>query len=342
MNEATLLLAVLWAGLTLYALFGGADFGAGIWHLAASGRAQADQRELIEHTIGPVWEANHVWLIFVITLFWTAFPPAFAAFAANLYVPLTIVALGVIGRGAAFAFSKATARPVYALAFGVSSVVTPLVLGMIAGALASGRVPPQVGAADAWRSWLNPTSFYCGLLAVGSCAYLAAVYLTADARRAGRAELAEVFRRRALACGAGAGMVALAGLALLRTDAPELVSGLTRRGAPVVAVSLAAGLASIGLLLARWYVPARLTAAVTVAALLWGWGAAQYPVLLHPDLTVARASADPHVLDAVLAALAVSAVLLVPALGWLLAIFQRGGGRSPHPTASRADADGLR
>jgi cytochrome bd ubiquinol oxidase subunit II len=326
MSGATILLAVLWVGLTFYALFGGADFGGGIWHLVAAGPTRQGQRELVEHTIGPVWEANHVWLIFAITLFWTAFPPAFAGFAANLYVPLTIVALGVIGRGAAFAFSKVAGGRAYALAFGVSSTLTPLVLGMIAGALASGRVPPQVGAASPWTSWLSPTSVYCGLLAVGSCVYLAAVFLTADARREGRAELAEVFRRRALACGAGVGMVALAGLAVLRTDAPKLVSGLTHRAAPAVAVSVVAGLASIALLLARRYAAARVTGAVTVAALLWGWGVAQYPVLLYPDLTVDRAAADPRVVTAVLGALAVSAVLLFPALAWLLMLFQRRTG----------------
>jgi cytochrome d ubiquinol oxidase subunit II len=326
-NRALLVLAVLWTGLTLYALFGGADFGGGIWHLVAAGPTGAAQRELIEDTIGPVWEANHVWLIFVLTLFWTAFPPAFAGFAATLYVPLTLAALGVIGRGAAFAFRKATDVPwqrrAYGLTFGVSSVLTPLVLGMVTGGLASGRVPPQVGAGDIRASWLNPTSVYCGLLAVGACAYLAAVYLTGDAVRHDDAELAEVFRRRALACGAVVGVIALGGLAVLRTDAPRLVSGLTHRAAPAVAISLAAGIASIVLLLARRYVPARITGGATVAALLWGWGAAQYPVLLYPDLTVSRASATTAVLDAILAAVAVSAVLLVPALGWLLILFQR-------------------
>src|SRR5262249_21713746 len=155
----------------LYALLGGADFGAGIWHLIAAGPTRQAQRSLVEDIIGPVWEANHVWLIFVITLFWTDFPPAFAAFAATLYIPLTLVALGVIGRGAAFAFHKATdvgwQRRAYRLVFGASSVLTTFVLGMVAGALAAGRVPPVVGAGRIWASWLHPTSVYCGLLAVG-------------------------------------------------------------------------------------------------------------------------------------------------------------------------------
>jgi cytochrome d ubiquinol oxidase subunit II len=331
MSRADVLVGVLWLGLTLYTLFGGADYGGGIWHLVAGRtRSGAAQRDLVEHAIGPVWEANHVWLIFVITLFWTVFPPAFAAFAATLYIPLTLVALGVIGRGAAFAFRKATDSPrqqrAYGLAFGISSVLTPFVLGTIAGALASGRVPPRIGAGDIVHSWLNPTSVYCGLLAVGSCAYLAGVYLTGDAARERAPDLAEAFRRRSLVTAVAVGVVALAGLAVLRGDAPRLVHGLTHRGLPAVLVSLAAGLASMALLVRRRYWPARVTAAITVAALLWGWGASQYPVLLYPDLTVARASAAPSVLSVVLVWLAVSAVLLVPALGWLLVLFQRDPG----------------
>ena len=330
MTRADLLLGVLWVGLTLYTLFGGADYGAGVWHLFAGRRASGRAgrlRDLVEHTIGPVWEANHVWLIFAIVLFWTAFPPAFAAFSSTLYIPLTLVALGVIGRGAAFAFRKATdvnwQQRAYGLVFGISSVLTPFVLGTIAGALASGRVPPGIGAGDTLTSWLNPTSVYCGLLAVGSCAYLAGVYLTGDAARDGAADLADALRRRSIGTGLVVGVVALAGLAVLRGDAPDLVHGLTHRGLPAVVVSLLAGLASIALLLRRRYWPARITAAITVAALLWGWGAAQYPVLLHPDLTVAAASALPAVLDAVLGVLAVSVVLLFPALGWLFVLFQR-------------------
>jgi cytochrome d ubiquinol oxidase subunit II len=324
-TKADALLGVLWVGLTLYTLFGGADFGGGIWHLFA-GRSAA-QRDLVEHTIGPVWEANHVWLIFVITLFWTGFPPAFGAFAATLYVPLTLVALGVIGRGAAFAFRKATDVPwqrrAYGLVFGVSSLLTPFVLGTIAGALASGRVPPTIGAGDTLRSWLNPTSVYCGLLAVGCCTYLAGVFLTGDASRHGGVDLVSSLRRWSLVVAVATGVLALAGLVVLRTDAPSLVDGLTSQALPAVAVSVLGGIASIGLLVARRYLPARGAAAVAVSALLWGWGASQYPVLLYPDLTVAKAAAVDSVLSAVLGTLAVSAVLLAPSLVWLFALFQR-------------------
>jgi cytochrome d ubiquinol oxidase subunit II len=327
-NRADLVLTALWCGLTFYTLLGGADFGAGIWYvLPGGGSSRPARRDLLTHTIGPVWEANHVWLILVITLFWTAFPPAFAAFAATLYVPLTLAAVGVIGRGAAFAFRNAIEtgwqHRAYGAVFGISSVLTPYFLGTIAGAVASGRVPPEVGAGDPIASWANPTSVYCGLLAVVSCAYLAAAYLTADAVRAGVPDLAELFRRRALASGVGGGLLALAGLAALCADAPTLVHRLTHHTPVMVGLSVVAGLASIVLLTARWYVAARITAGLTVAALLWGWGLSQYPVLLYPDLTVDRASAVPAVLDAILVILAVSAVLLFPALGWLLLLFQR-------------------
>jgi cytochrome d ubiquinol oxidase subunit II len=330
MTRADILLGVLWIGLTLYAVLAGADFGAGIWHLVARVRWSADprkQRELLEHTIGPVWEANHVWLIFVITLFWTAFPAAFGPFAATLYIPLTIVALGVIARGAAFAFRKASAPGwqyrVYGLVFGVSSLITPFVLGMIAGALAAGRVPPVIGSGAIISSWVNPVSAFCGVLAVGSCAYLAAVYLTGDAAREGDQQLAGAFRRRALITGVAVGLVALAGLAVLRSEVPALIRGLTGRGLPIVILSLLTGAASLVLVARRRYLPARVTAAATVATLLWGWGAAQYPVLLAPDLTVDKAAATPQVLSTVLVVVIISGLLLFPAMAWLFLIFQR-------------------
>jgi cytochrome d ubiquinol oxidase subunit II len=332
-------LVVLWLGLTLYAVLAGGDFGVGIWHLLATGRDRGRQRALIERSIGPVWEANHVWLIFSITLFWIAFPAAFGAFAATLYLPLALVALGVTGRGAAFAFRKPDPRfPLYRLVYGVSSVLTPFVLGMVAGALAAGRVPPVVGAGDAIGSWINPTSVYCGVLAVGSCAYLAAAYLTADAVRGGDRVLAEAFRRRALGAAVAIGLAALVGLPALRADAPGLVQGMAGRGMPITTASILGGLASLVLVAARRYRYARVAAAGTVATLLWGWGAAQYPVLLHPGLTVARPSNTPTVLSAVLAALAVSALVLAPAVGWLFVIFQRDPRPRPEATRTRGSA----
>jgi cytochrome d ubiquinol oxidase subunit II len=337
MTLAEVLLTVTWIGVTLYALLAGADFGGGFWDLLA-GRAQdgAPQRALIEHSIGPVWEANHVWLIFVLVILWTAFPPVFAAVASTLYIPLTLVAVGVIARGAAFAFRKSvTELPLKRLfggAFALSSVLTPFFLGTVAGAVASGRVPPGNAQGHPMTSWWNPTSMLGGTLAVGVCAYLAAVYLTADASRQSQAALAEQFRRRALVTGVAVGAVALAGIVVLRADAPRLFDGLTGRALPLIATSAAFGLASLVLLWSRHFTAVRVTAALAVTAVIWGWGVGQYPDMLQGQLTIDQAAASRAVLQAVLASLAVGAVLLTPSLVWLFVLFQQPP--RPSPPAS--------
>jgi cytochrome d ubiquinol oxidase subunit II len=328
MTAAEALLALMWVGVTAYALFGGADFGAGFWDLLAGGPQRGSaQRRLIEHAIGPVWEANHVWLIFVLVMLWTGFPEAFAAIASSLYVPLTLVAVGVILRGAGFAFRKAVTgvalERLFGAIFAASSVITPFFLGTVAGAVASGRVPPGIAEAHPVRSFVNPTSMLGGVLAVVACAYLAAVYLTADARRANDTALVEVFRRRALVSGAVAGMVVLGGIAVLHADAPELFAGLTDRGLPLVALSAVAGMVSLGCMWQRRFVAARVAAGAAVTAVLWGWAAGQYPDLLTGELTIRQAAADPVALRAVLLSLALGAVLVVPALVALYTVAQR-------------------
>ena len=325
---ATTLAAVLWAGVTAYALFGGADFGAGFWDLVAGGARRGErQRALIEHSIGPVWEANHVWLIFVLVVMWTGFPGLFGAVSSTLWIPLTAAALGVIARGSAFAFRKnVTAlwqRRLFGAAFAASSVITPFFLGAAAGGVAAGRVPPGVGHGNAVTSWWNPVSVLTGLLAVVACAYLAAVYLTADARRTGDDALAGQFRRRALGAGLAAGVIAAAGLGTLHGDAPALAHGLLHRGLPLVIVSAVAGVAALALLYQRHFVLARVAGGLAVTAVIWGWAAAQYPYLLQGRLTIAGAAAAHSVLLATLISLLVGAVLLIPSLTWLYVIFQR-------------------
>ncbi len=333
MNLAQWSITVLWIGLTLYVLLAGADFGAGFWDLFAGGsRRGRPQRELIEHSIGPVWEANHVWLIFVIVLLWTSFPTVFAATVSTLYVPMTLVALGIIVRGAAFAFRKASdqlwQQRLFGAAFALSSVLTPFFLGTVAGGIASGRVPLGLAAGNLVTSWWNPTSVLGGTIAVGAAAYLAATYLCADALREGRHELAEAFRLRALVTGIVLGAVALGGIAVLHADAPRLFDGLRHRALPLVIVSAAAGVASLLLVLRRRYLLVRVTAALAVTAVLWGWALAQYPYLLPPpataDATITASAATPAVLSATLIALAVGAALFVPSLLWLFLLFQRG------------------
>jgi cytochrome d ubiquinol oxidase subunit II len=251
----------------------------------------------------------------------------FAAVMSTLYVPLTLAALGIIARGAAFAFRKASTelwqKRLFGACFALSSLLTPFFLGTVAGAVASGRVPPGLAAGDVVTSWLNPTSLLGGVLAVVTCAHLAAVYLCADASRAGRTELTAAFTRDAVASGLVAGVVALAGIAVLHADAPELFHGLTHRALPLVITSAVAGLAGLGLLLRRRYVTARGAAALAVAAILWAWGAAQYPALLVGSTTVTAAAANSSVLSAILVALGAGALVLVPSLWLLYTTFQR-------------------
>jgi cytochrome d ubiquinol oxidase subunit II len=327
-TAAEAVLAIMWVGLTAYALFGGADFGAGFWDLLAGGTERGRlPRRLIENSIGPVWEANHVWLIFVLVVLWTSFPPAFAAIASTLYIPLTLAALGMIARGAAFAFrhsvDQLALQRFFGASFAFSSMTTPLFLGAIAGGVASGRVPPGIATGDVITSWLNPTSILGGVIAVGVCAYLAAVYLCADAQQHHDLPLVEYFRIRAIATAVLLGAIALAGIAVLRADAPHLVNGLTSRGLVLIVASVVAGIGSIVLLVRRRPGLARVAAALAVITVIWGWAVAQYPYLLQPGLTVQAAAAPDTTLRAMLISLLVGAALLMPSLFFLFALFRR-------------------
>ena len=339
MTLAEVVLSVMFVGLIAYGLFGGADFGAGTWDLLAGGTKRGQrQRDLIEHSIGPVWEANHVWLIFVLVVLWTAFSGAFAAVASTLYIPLTLAAFGMIARGTAFAFRKSITtlgmRRFLGASFALSSLITPYFLGAVVGGVASGRVPPGIAEGDVMTSWVNPTSALGGVMCVLVCAYLAAVFLCGDARREGHEDLAEQFRTRALGTAAVTGVVGLAGIFVLRADAPLLFDGLTGRGLPVIALSAVAGLAAIWLLVKREYVRARICSALAVSAILIGWAVAQYPYVLPPELTIEAAAGGRATLTAMLVALAVGSIILVPALVYMYALFQRS-----HPDLTHGSSD---
>jgi cytochrome bd-type quinol oxidase subunit 2 len=346
MTIAEVVLGVMFVGLIAYGLFGGADFGAGIWDLLAGGTKRGQrQRDLIEHSIGPVWEANHVWLIFVLVVLWTAFSGAFAAVATTLYAPLTLAAFGMIARGAAFAFRKSIRglrmRRFLGASFALSSLVTPYFLGAVVGGVASGRVPPGIAAGDVVTSWINPTSVLGGVLAVLVCAYLAAVFLCADARRDGADDLAEEFRTRALGTAAVTGVAGLAGFFVLQSDAPMLFDGLTGQGLPVIILSVLAGVVAIALLITRRYAWARISSSLAVAAILVGWAAAQYPYVLPPGLTIEDAARGRATLVAMLVSLVLGSLVLVPSLYYLYTLFQRGDpavasgvAGSPHRTSA--------
>ena len=339
MTLAACLLVLVWLSLTAYALLAGADFGAGFWDLVAGdARHGRSRRSLIEHSIGPVWESNHVWLIYVLVVTWTAFPPLFAAIASTLYIPLSLIALGIIARGSAFAFRKVVdevgLQRLFGAAFALSSVLTPYFLGAAAGGVASGRVPPGVAHGNVITSWANPTSTACGILGVGLCAYLSAVYLTAEARRGGHHDLAEYFRRQGLFTGVAVGVLSLASLAVVHSDAPDLYHSLTHRGLPLVISSMLMGAVSLVLLARRNYASVRVSAAAAVAAILWAWGYGRYPELL-PGLKAGQAASAHATLQATALTSAVGLTILLPSLAWLFILFQRQ--QAAPPGAPEAD-----
>jgi cytochrome d ubiquinol oxidase subunit II len=335
MTPAAAAAAVMWVSVTCYALLGGADFGAGLWDLLAGGQRRGRaQRDLIDRAIGPVWEANHVWLIFVLVLLWTAFPRAVPPIMTTLFRPLMLVALGIILRGSGFALRSVLAgrlRPVLSTAFALSSLLTPWFLGAFAGAIASGRVPsPNSGS-----SWLHPVSLVGGALAVCCCAYLAAVYLCGEAERTDDRVLLGQFRTRSLLAGAACTLATVAGAIVLRLDAPGLYHGFTHRALPLSLLSGVAASASLVLVWGARYRLARLAAAVGVAAVLWAWGAAQWPYILPRTLTVEAAASARPTLVAILVAVGVGGLMLAPALALLFSL--KGRGSLAHPTAAPVD-----
>ncbi len=326
--EVAVLLAI-GAGLTLYVLLGGADFGGGVWDLLARGPTRDRERSLIASAIGPVWEANHVWLIFVVTILFAAFPAAFAALGVALYLPFGIAIAGIVMRGAAFAF-RAYGEPdtgwrrAWTRVFGIASLVTPVVLGMSAAAIASGRIriDGETVHADLVGVWTGPLSWVAGLLSLVMCAFLAATYLTVEAVQHNDNELEGRFRRRALGAGVVAGALAGVGLLVVRADAPILWNGMLEDGWPFVALSAVAGVVALGATYRGRERIARAGAAVAVASVVVGWGVAQWPYLIVPDLTAAEAAAPKSSLGPIALGLAVGAALVAPSLLLLFRVFK--------------------
>ena len=312
---STVVAALLLVAITAYAVFGGADFGAGFWDLVAGGARRGERpREVIDHSIGPVWEANHVWLIFCLVVLWTGFSEAFASITLTLFVPLSIAAFGIVLRGSGFAFRKVVFRTRdrrnFGAAFAISSVIVPYCFGAIAGAVASGRVPAGGVAGDPWDSWINPTSVLGGVLAVVVVAYLAAVYLVWDARRLSDEAMIEYFRRRAIGAAVVAGVVSVVGIFVLRSDSRYLFDELTTRALPLVILSALCGTGSLILLVRNAHHGARILAIGAVGSIVVGWGVAQWPYILPETLKVKDAAAPSGTLDAILVA-AIGAVLIV-------------------------------
>jgi cytochrome d ubiquinol oxidase subunit II len=329
-------------GMALYTVLAGADFGSGIWQLTAGSGPEANRiRDHAHEAVAPVWEANHVWLIFVLVVVWTSYPVAFGSIASTLCVPLLLAGIGIIFRGATYALRSGTRtdREVRTIdtTFAISSILAPFFLGTVVGAIASGRVPVGNAAGNLLTSWFNVPSIFIGLVAVGNCAYLAAVYLAADAARRKDAYLERQFRLRALIAGGLAGAAAIGGLAVLHSDAHRLYHGLLDGdGLPTLIVSILAGIGTLGLVWRSRFEPARYTAAVAVAAIIAGWALAQKPILL-PGLTIRQAAAPHDTLVLVVVAVLAGAVILFPSLAFLFRLVL-GGSFDPDAELSTSPA----
>ncbi|MDP9346269.1 MAG: cytochrome d ubiquinol oxidase subunit II [Actinomycetota bacterium] len=347
MSLADVPLLFVLAGLVFYIVLAGPDFGAAIWQLTARRDEQGDRlRDLGHEAMAPVWEANHVWLIFVLTVLWTTYPTAFGSIASTLAVPLFIAGLGIVVRGAAYALRAGTSglreQRSVDTASALSSVLTPFALGAALGGIVSGRVPVGNAAGSLVTSWLNPTSALTGLLAVVTSGYLAAVFLCADAVRLGEGDLVAPMRRRALGAGLAAGALSAAGLLVLREDAYPIYDGLVHgSGLPALIASGVAGVATLGLVVVRRFEPARYTAAAAVAAIVVGWALAQQPELL-PGLTIHAAAAPRATLVAVIIAVLAGGALVFPSLALLFRLTLGGTLRGGGATASGTVAPGPR
>jgi cytochrome d ubiquinol oxidase subunit II len=314
--------------LILYALLGGADFGGGMWDLLATGPRSALQRKAVAEAIGPIWEANHVWLILVIVLLFTGFPRGFAAMMTALNIPLTAMLIGIVLRGAAFTFRKYGSGPEawqqrWGAIFGAASFFTPFCQGVTLGALATGTIRVENGQVITgfFTGWLTPFAMSCGVFALGLFAFLAAVYMTLDTKD--QPDLQDDFRRRALWSELALAPIALVVFLTSKTGAPAMHAGLTRWWAPVLLVwtSLFA-LAALAALWLRRFSAARIAGVGQVAIILAGWSLAQYPNLVTPDVTVLNSAAPEITLRLLVLALGTGAIVLLPSLAFLFYIFK--------------------
>jgi len=328
-GEAIGVAAILVVVIAAYALFGGADFGGGIWDLLAGGaRRGAAARRLIDEAITPVWEANHVWLIFILVLLWTAFPPAFAAIMTALFVPLSLSLLGIVLRGVGFAFRHTAERlrmqQLTGALFAASSLITPFFMGTAVGAVVTGQIPVHP-AGNVLAAWTSPTAILTGFLFVAACAYVSAVFLVLEARQRGHRDLMAYFSLRATAAGVVTGALAGGTFAELSVSSPHVFARLTGIALPLVAVSVAAGVAVLAMLWLRWYnaLLLRATAALAVAAVVWGWGLAEYPFLFPTSLSLAAGSAPNAALIAEFVVAGLAVLLVAPGFAVLYLLQQR-------------------
>lgn len=327
-----ILLAILWFGLIVYAAFGGADFGAGIWEFFASGATQEKERDLINEALGPVWEANHVWIVFLVVGLFSTFPVAFAIICAVLFVPLTLALVGIVLRGSAFIFRThgLRKRPILAVwsrVFGLASVITPFFLGVCAAAVASGRIVVHGESAQVSLPgvWLTPFAWTIGFMAVSLCATIAAIYLTVEATSQNEHDLADGFRIRGLIAGAITAVLGLVGLLLAPQGAPIIWRGLLDHAIPLVIITMVLGIATAVTLYFGYYRIARALIVAETAFLLGTWGVSQIPYLIPPNLTVEAAAGAPSTLLLLLIGIIIGMILILPSIAYLFYIFKFKG-----------------
>ena len=333
MSMALIIAGILIASLSFYALLAGADYGGGVWDLFSGGPRETRQRELIAHAIGPMWEANHVWLILVVVVLFTAFPPAFARIAIGLHVPIVLLLIGIVLRGSAFTFRSYApgdkSAKMWGHAFAMASLFTPVLLGIIVGAISSGvaagvRTDGRPAGMQMFFEWVAPFPFAVGLFALALFAFLAAVYLTVEAEEPA---LQEDFRVRAISAELVAGILALVVFLLAERGAPEIRERLSTSWWTWPLQITTAGLAigALTALVQRRYRWARGFAIAQVALILWGWALAQFPYLVWPDVTIQGAAAPEPTLRFLMWALGAGALLLFPSLWYLFRVFKREG-----------------
>ena len=334
MQPELIILSIMFTALGFYAVLGGADFGAGVWEFTTCLEDEPDDKKLIADAIGPVWEANHVWLIFVLIIIFNGFPVAFAAISRALWIPLLLALMGIVFRGAgfiirAYAVGADWLREIAGTMFAFASTFTPFFMGMSIGAISSGELPVEANgrySGNQLTDWLTPLSLYSGILAVGMCSYLAAVYLTREASLKDNPTLLRTWRSRALAAGIWIGILAWLGLIMCRLEAPALWSGLIARGWPLIGLSMLSGGGSLIALRNHRFQLANVLAATAVATVLLGWGLGTYPNLVPPHITIESSKAPDVVLWAMAICILGGSTILFPALWWLMRLFKS----APH------------
>ncbi len=333
MTLAYIILTILWLSLIAYAVLGGADFGSGIWDFLASGPLAQRQRLLIEQALGPVWEANHVWLIFLIVGLFSAFPSVFATVSVALFLPFTLALIGIVLRGAAFVFhahagGTAMLSKLWGRVFSTASTITPFLLGTAAAAVASGHIRAQGGQVqtDFWMGWTTPFALTIGAMALSLCAVIAAIYLTIEAQNINDRELSEAFRRRAMFAGIITAALNILGFVLSPSEAPLLWNGLLAHALPAVIATILLGLTTAAALLLRRYRVARILIILVTALMIASWGLSQFPYLIPPDVTIANAASPPATLLALLISIGIGMALLLPSLWFLFHVFR---GKNP-------------